>query len=332
MIWVPQYRIARFVITRIVKFMGADASFHLIFKAIFLNLPSLIFTFGVIPVLRVIYQLSRYATKGIKFEDLPLNTALFLSKYNPIIIRTILDAISPYWNTCLKNPVLFKSLFKVFMSFYSLGIMRPLLGQTFRLSVGIILSSIGIAFNEVLYSISLLKQGADFVLDFLPLDSIKNLINLKKEIGSENIKPEIIKETLNNNSSLLSLIGLFFLGLGTFVGILCIGDYLSPDTFGNIPVVQTILDPVYSFGDWIKSWFITPDTLDKGKGRAMDEFVEETVREKNAMKDIMEKLNKMSRSSSGSDTVTPTTPTTPKASGSGSQPFLPTDDFSGTSW
>jgi len=225
----------------------------------------------------------------------------------------------------------------VFLSFYSLGIIRPLLGQTFRWSVGLILSSIGIAFNEVLYGIGILKQASDFVLDWLPLDSIKNLINLKKEVGSpisETIKPEIIKETLNDNSSLLSLIGLIFLGLGTFVGLLCIGDYFSPDTFGNIPGVQTILDPVYSLGDWIKSWIITPDTLDKGKGNAIDlddvidDLVDITVHNRSLLKDIIDNLQ-VSRSSSGSKTVTPSSP---GPSRSQSPPFIPSDDFSGTSW
>jgi hypothetical protein len=89
---------------------------------------------GIIPsgIEPIINSDTKYKLKDIKFEKIPLAMGLLLNRYNPIIVKTLLDAISPYWDTCLKNPILFKILFKVFFSFYSLGIIRPLLGQTIR--------------------------------------------------------------------------------------------------------------------------------------------------------------------------------------------------------
>jgi hypothetical protein len=112
--WLPQYRIARFIITRIVKLVGADVSLSLIFKSLLSSLPGLILSFGVLPVFGVLWRLGRYASNGVPFAMLPLHTLDVLNKYNPLIVKTVLDSISPYWDTCLfgikGNKILFRTL------------------------------------------------------------------------------------------------------------------------------------------------------------------------------------------------------------------------------
>jgi hypothetical protein len=62
-----------------------------------------------------------------------------------------------------------------------------------------------------------------------------------------------IKETFNETSSLLSFLGLIILGAGTILIVLFTGDYFISSTVRTIPGVGTILDSLYSAGNYILS-------------------------------------------------------------------------------
>jgi hypothetical protein len=137
----PHFIIARFIIKNLIKFMGGDSTFLRIFKSLFSIVQPLILTAGVIPTMSVLLRLRSFLIKGLTISTLPL----LLNNYNPVVVRNILEVVSPDWDKCLKNATLFKNLFNVYLIFISLGLFRPLLTNGFRYSIGILLTSIGIA-------------------------------------------------------------------------------------------------------------------------------------------------------------------------------------------
>jgi hypothetical protein len=99
----------------------------------------------------------------------------------------------------------------------------------------------------------------------------------------------LIKDTLTDNSSWFSIIGLVRLGAGTIIGLMCVGDYIAPSLIRCIPGVESILDSIYSVSNHVLSWFSSNDNSNPPKPPV----------------NIPEVI---SRSSSGSSTITPPTP------------------------
>jgi hypothetical protein len=137
--------------------------------------------------------------------------------------------------------------------------------------------------------------------------SLDKTINLIKGISinpdiKENIE-ETIKETIKEKSSWFSFIGLCLLGGSIIIGFLCISDIIAPNVTQNIPGVKMILEPIYNFGDYIKSFFFSdlPDSpTDDSR------FNEDLA---NRLKKLREEsLNLSPSSSSSSNTVLPPTP------------------------
>jgi hypothetical protein len=148
MIYLPKYRFAAIIMKKVVKFLGVDKAFYLIFKTIFAQIPMLMVSYGIIPVFKVLWQINKLILKEVKFSS--ISRALF-ENYNPVIVKTIMDALSPHWDICLKNPTLFKTLFKLFFGFYSLGLFRPFIYLSVKYTLGLVITSVGIALNEILY-------------------------------------------------------------------------------------------------------------------------------------------------------------------------------------
>lgn len=216
-----------------------------------------------------------------------------------------MDAISPDWDNCIKKSGLFKNFFKLFLGFFSIGLIRPIIFNTIKYSFGIVFTSIGIAFNEALSTITVLKTISDYVLNFIPImPALNNLISLFK--GQVSLPTNLsvnnndIKETFNETSSLLSFLGLIILGAGTILIVLFTGDYFISSAVRTIPGVGTILDSLYSAGNYILSWFYSapkPD-IDPSTPKSIElDFIPESI----------------SRSSSGGSTASDTTFTQPTA-------------------
>jgi hypothetical protein len=91
------------------------------------------------------------------------------------------------------------------------------------------------------------------------MPALNNFISLFK--GQVNLPTNLslnnndIKETFNETSSLLSILGLIILGAGTILIVLFTGDYFISSTVRTIPGVGTILDSLYSAGNYILNYF-----------------------------------------------------------------------------
>lgn len=193
-----------------------------------------------------------------------------------------------------------KHLFNVYLVFVSLGLFRPLLINGFRYSIGLFLTSIGIAWNEALYSFTILRNLSDFILSFFPdVVSLKNIITTTSNIKDYNLGINNSKYSLEINqdtTSWLYILGLIILGSGTVIIILCAGDYVAPSILRSIPGIESILDSIYYTSNNILSWFSSVDNNNPDLPKSPKSI------------NISEAI---SRSSSGSSTSTITPPTPP---------------------
>lgn len=261
---------APFIILKIIKFLKVDSVFYSLFKNIFSATPILIKNVGIVPVTYAIFTLYSSIGKGLIINKLP---TLILERLHPVIIRDLIDPIAPYWDKCLtKNSPLLKNFFRLYLGFFSIGLIRPLMTITFKYSFGLIFSSLGIAFNEVLSSITLLKWISDNILSIFPIiPFLQNFLNYTAELFiniNNPVNKDVINKIKNNEkiqdtSSILSIIGLVIITGSTIFLLILTGDYLCPSIIRTIPGVDTILNSWYSVWNYTISWFqSTPSTPD----------------------------------------------------------------------
>jgi len=80
------FRISKFLILQLIKFVKPDSAFYSLFKAIFSFLPSLIKNAGIVPVAYTILILHSFISKGLPFKKFPTK---ILAKLNPYVFKTI---------------------------------------------------------------------------------------------------------------------------------------------------------------------------------------------------------------------------------------------------
>lgn len=249
-----RFLFSNFLVKTMIRATGADNTFHLIFRSVFAITPPLLMNYGILPVFRVYYQLYKFATKGLKLANFPVE---FYNNYNPAIVKRIIENIIPFWDGCIGlNTIFFKSLWMYFIfAALPLTSIKPILYFIFRYGVGTVLTSLGIMLNETLYAITYLKSFAEFVVSFIPvLNPIKHMINIVTDIINSNDLPSRSKvgisnrDIINDTGSWLAIIGTCVIGLGVLLVGLCVADTFSVthDTVRSIPGTNIVLDSIYS--------------------------------------------------------------------------------------
>lgn len=187
-------------------------------------------------------------------------TAPLLNNIHPVILRDFMTMIFPHIDICmLKNAPLLKNLMRVYSGLFIIGLIRPVMSLVFKYSFGIVFTSLGIALNEALSAISVLKWISDQVLSIVPVmpfvSNISNQMRLLINPSSNIISKEIITEDNVDIGSIWSTIGLILMGAGTIFLVILVGDYYMPQFTRSVPGVETILNSWYGVYDYMMSWF-----------------------------------------------------------------------------
>ena len=297
----------KFLITRLIRFTGADKALLVLFNSLFTLTPVLIKQVGIIPVAGAIYRLYRWLASG---HGIDVITTLARTYFNPVVFRDFSTIIFPTLKECLqsKKGLLLLNFFRLYTGTFFIGLIRPILTTIFRYSFGIIFTSLGVVFNEALSGITVIKWIADKVLSIFPavpfvnniLSQIKGDVSISKPTGNSN-------DNVSNFdlSSIFSTIGLVLIGAGAIFLVILVGDYYLPDYTRNIPGVETILNSWYSVYDYIISLFTSEQTPPSAPDANIKLTGPEPISRTN------------SGSSSGSNTAgyptpTPTRPGTPR--------------------
>jgi hypothetical protein len=278
MIYLPTYRLAKVVVLGITKVFRLDLMYYKLFASLFQLTGSLFFNFGVIPTMKVVWNVFLAIYKNNNYQA--LTRLLNHVNLNPAITSKVLDVLAPYWTYCIKNPSTFKRLYNFYMF--------SVLFSTFRLSFTFIirtffttsLLSIGILWNEFLSSFTLLANVSHYIIDN-SLGVFKQIVNIIKQvppISVDNISlpvdnkglPLLGDEGTPGEVDVwyrgLAIVSLVVLRLTGIVIIGMIGDYYTPDTVRSIPYAGNILDSVYGFINSLYKWYYgKPDIGDAPK-------------------------------------------------------------------
>ncbi len=216
------------------------------------------------PMCYTLYNIWKFARRGIPLNTFPV---LIQDRVNAIIMRDLISIITPLWNTCMKlNPFLLKNIFNIYLFSFSLGLFKPLLRWLFKYSVGFLLTSVGIAWNEVLSGITLLKAISDYILSIVPIipalhyihtaliDSLPGDTSVTRPSSEVSHTPT--PGRANQTTDLFTLIGLVLLGAGGVCLLVITTDYYYPQLIRSIPGMDSVLTSWYQCWDAITTWYL----------------------------------------------------------------------------
>jgi len=317
MIYLPTFRIANFLIKRLVQAFRLNAVFYKLFASLFQTSGTLILTVGVIPTFRVIFSVFKCVYRRSSLTV--LNT--ILQRYNPIVVSKILEIIQPVWNICMKNPKSFKNLFYIYFGSIILGSLKLLTFGVIRFIFGIVLASLGVLWSETLSGIDFIRNISEFIIHSFN-DVIKNILSSLKFVNKTKISSPMIVDSINSietnidpiDSGWLTTLTVAVLGLTGIVILAMIGDYYIPDTVRSIPCAGSMLDSIYTFINSLYEWYYGKDNIQDPKMDPYNPPYKVWVRNKVENFDSFNNPEIISRSSNGSSTVTngsiPTPPAT----------------------
>ena len=282
-------------ILRLFRFIGLDIAFTTLFKNLFRLTPILSKQVGIIPVVISIWNLRKWIGMNYTLRTL---SGPILDRIHPVILRDFTTLIFPFVDICVsKNSPLLKNLMRLYSGLFIIGLIRPVFTMLFKYSIGIVFSSLGIALNEALSAITVLKYISDYVLSIVPvipwfsnlMNQISDTLASKRALKRAINNPEVINET----SSVLSIFGLILIGAGSLFLVLLLADYFIHSYAIAIPGAESLLNGWYGFYDYIISW-IYPQTPDLSRSPSPDINLSDSIAR---------------TSSSGSDsTILPPTP------------------------
>lgn len=221
-------------------------SFYSLFRGLFSITYLLSSTVGIAPTFQVLFNirrlLRRIAYRGLQ----PINDFSSVIAIHPNLNVQVLNSISnifsPYWKECIKYPKLFYNLFNIFFVLNSLGLFKFIFKFIYflsRITIGSIITTLGILWSESLQTITYLKDFAYFIKDNLEyyFDIIIPTLNTGKDIPNNTI------------STTISLFGLFILNLVGVTTVLFIIEYFIPgfainlvETTRATPIIGPIIE------------------------------------------------------------------------------------------
>lgn len=241
------------------------------FISLFSTSNLLIKTIGLIPSIRILFSLRRFIrniSNGLyRGRNTDLNNfGSIFNKLNQVGVNLLINNIIPYYKDCIQYSNIFNNLFTFFLLLNSFGIFSisfKLTKLIFRITIGSLLSSIGILWSEAFHSYSYLRDIAYFIKNtfgsFLGINIPDSIYKAYDSLPSTKITLD--SET---SSSLLSVLGLIILGVGGVISILCITDFIYPESLSFIPYlgdfISQLNDGIYN----IYSYFFGNSSNDGG--------------------------------------------------------------------
>lgn len=245
------FRILRSIpFTRNLLRVDSYDAFMKVFTALFSATAFLTNTVGFFPTFRALLSirtvLNRFTSPMNRSNRAPNINITELPNHFPrldsFVLNTITNVLTPHWTDCVYYPNLFKRLFDIFLFLNFLGIFGftfRIINTIFRFSIGTLLSSIGILWNESLLSISYLRDFALFIRDYVSLNfnfRIPLLSTIRK------LNPNIDPQDLESYTTGLSFVGFLLLGVLGITVVLCGTHYYAPEIVNQIPYIGNVVE------------------------------------------------------------------------------------------
>jgi hypothetical protein len=231
--------LARLLVKTTIRLFNWPRVFSLVFSGITSILYTSISSAGFIPTMRSIWAIRRAILIGG-------SSALTVLENNPYVNRVVISSITPiikpYLNECVKNANAF-SIFHILTMFYYVFVsLTPGLFFLLRFGFGLVLSSLGILWNESLSTIKILKWGGETIISFV-------------EDKFSFSFPRVGTVLDSTSSSSLFAIGLYIcIGILGIAGLVVL-DVNHPEIIDSLPGLRVGMDTfyVYTVNTW--EWF-----------------------------------------------------------------------------
>ena len=170
MMFNPIQRISIILIKKLAKRFNAPNVFIDLFKILYFTIPALISSVGIIPVIKVLFNFRRFISQGYNNIN---NLQIVYPYLNSYVVNTLIHPMLPLIKECIKYPDIFKNFLNYYFILIGFSFIKPIIFKIIKWSIGLLLTSIGILWNESLQGVSILK---DLSLNFIEL--LENYTNI----------------------------------------------------------------------------------------------------------------------------------------------------------
>lgn len=154
MILNPVTFLSSLIVRTLVRRLGLPGNIFALFSVLITTSLSLSRITGILPLIPVLWRLRTYIPRNFDLATIRLT----LQRSNPYVVNTIISAIQPYWNDCLKVKAFYRLYSIFFIPLFLFSSFKPITFWLIRVLFGVIVSAIGILWNESLSSIGYLKK------------------------------------------------------------------------------------------------------------------------------------------------------------------------------
>jgi hypothetical protein len=186
----PIQIISIILIKLLAKRFNAPNVFIDLFKFLHSTTPALISSVGIIPVVRVLWNFRRFISQG--YSNIK-NLQVIYIYLNYYVVNTLIQPMAPYIKECLKYPDNLNRFLNYYFILISLTVIKPLIFKLMKWCIGLILTSIGVLWNESLQGIYLLKDFSLKIIELLEYPSNIHLprLDIKTINNFKNINTDI---------------------------------------------------------------------------------------------------------------------------------------------
>ena len=268
-----------------------ESLFHLnysisnIIKVLFIITNDSIKKYGFYQTYRVLSYMRTIITHRTIISAVTFNSVIkFNSKLNKDIVDIILQAISPYLQSCINSKVSFIVFYNIFFFSVILGIIiNFIITISLNILIVLLISSLAIIWNNVLSDIPFLIEWADYIISNyenltgfnVPRPNIMNNISEDNEVSGtvnkiikeiDQSSPKDISSGKPNHNSLDIVENVLYYTVWTLFGVVVVTsvvlildhDPKLHEVLHQIPKIDYVLDPMYNTYYFIVDYFSTP--------------------------------------------------------------------------
>lgn len=259
--------LAKILIKGAIKYFKLPLTLYSAFSILMSTSTTLISSFGVVPVLRVLFRLPAFILAAPVTRRSIQNVTTLMSRslsvglfpLNMYIIERILNDLTPeIWKDCLKYIDQFIKIYKfLFIPFLFLGAFKPLLRAVYKTFIALTFGSVGVIHSDTLSSIGSLKNLSVHFLDFIGSISPFNFNGVSDSFNEITDQTNSSKGDPINSATAdtLAVIGGILAGLTVVICVLLSAEYFYPDQVHSIPYVNSFTETIHNCISFVYNYF-----------------------------------------------------------------------------
>ena len=266
----PIQFIASFAIKSLIKRYDMPTIIFSLIDILYHTSYRLISTVGIFPVYRILRDIRKFLANfdGSNSKAISELQKFLTERHSTFLVETFIQNLTPVFNKCFPVKYGLYYIYDFFFIGFLTTILKPVLRYIIKFLLGLVLSALGIIWNESLSSISYLKDFSIYIIEYIeahsnfgiprfdrvPLDTNPSVnpaqtqpilpVVTTEEVNIPN-EEQKIPEDVQNTGTLLAFLGIILVVTVGVVTVIGVTDYFAHETVQNIPGVNAIADTVH---------------------------------------------------------------------------------------